>query len=166
MTLAEGIAILAGRGVAVDAAAPARLSAYLDLLEKWNRTYNLTAIRERERMVTHHLLDALALLPYLGPDDRRLLDVGSGAGIPGIPLALARPGLAVTVVDSNHKKGTFMQQAVAELGLANVVVRICRVEDLDEPGSYDVVVSRAFSDLGTFATAAHRLLAPVGDYWR
>ncbi|MEO5701695.1 MAG: 16S rRNA (guanine(527)-N(7))-methyltransferase RsmG [Casimicrobiaceae bacterium] len=164
MTLAEGLAVLRAQGVLVDPAAPARLDAFLDLLEKWNRTYNLTAIRERERMVTHHLLDSLVVLPYLGRGSARLLDVGSGAGIPGIPLAIAMPALEATLLDSNHKKGTFMQQAVAELGLSNVVVRVDRIETFgaEAAAQYDVVVSRAFSDLATFAAAALPTLAPGG----
>ncbi|MEP7207858.1 MAG: 16S rRNA (guanine(527)-N(7))-methyltransferase RsmG [Casimicrobiaceae bacterium] len=164
MTLAEGLAVLRAQGVRVDSAAPSRFDAFLDLLEKWNRTYNLTAIRERERMVTHHLLDSLTVLPYLGSGGVRLLDVGSGAGIPGIPLAIAMPTLATTLVDSNHKKGTFMQQAVAELGLANVAVRVGRIEAIgtEAAGQFDIVVSRAFSDLATFSAAALPALAPGG----
>ena len=99
--LAAGIAAL---GLAIDAAAQSKLLAYVALLEKWNRTHNLTAIREPERMVTHHLLDALAVLPHL-PERRalRLIDVGSGGGLPGIPLAIARPDWEVTLLDSNRK---------------------------------------------------------------
>jgi 16S rRNA (guanine527-N7)-methyltransferase len=133
---------------------------YLALLEKWNRVYNLTAIREPERMVTHHLLDSLAILPHVrGP---RVLDVGSGAGLPGIPLAIAAPELAVTLLDSSHKKAAFLQQAVAELQLANVTVVTARVESWPTDARYDTIVSRAFADLGEFVSAAARLLAPGG----
>lgn len=162
MDLAEGLARLGERGVPLQPDVAPRLEAYLDLLEKWNRTYNLTAIRDRDRMVTHHILDALSLLPHLDAGPLRLLDVGSGAGLPGIPLAVARPAWQVTLVDSNHKKGTFMQQAVAELGLGNVTVRVARVEDLPSGAEFDRVVSRAYSDLGTFGAATRRLLAPGG----
>jgi 16S rRNA (guanine527-N7)-methyltransferase len=133
---------------------------YLALLEKWNRVYNLTAIREPERMVTHHLLDSLAILPHVrGP---RVLDVGSGAGLPGIPLAIAAPELAVTLLDSSHKKAAFLQQAVAELQLANATVVTARVESWPTDARYDTIVSRAFADLGEFVSAAARLLAPGG----
>jgi 16S rRNA (guanine527-N7)-methyltransferase len=136
------------------------LERYLALLEKWNRVYNLTAIREPERMVTHHLLDSLAILPHVrGP---RVLDVGSGAGLPGIPLAMASPGLAVTLVDSSHKKAAFLQQAVAELQLANATVVTARVESWQTDARYDTIVSRALADLGEFVSAAARLLAPGG----
>jgi 16S rRNA (guanine527-N7)-methyltransferase len=136
------------------------LERYLALLEKWNRVYNLTAIREPERMVTHHLLDSLAILPHVrGP---KVLDVGSGAGLPGIPLALASPALAVTLLDSSHKKAAFLQQAVAELQLANATVATARVESWQTDARYDTIVSRAFADLGEFVSAASRLLAPGG----
>lgn len=163
VSLESGVATLAQQGVNVPASAVACLARYLELLDKWNRVYNLTAIRDADRMVTHHLLDALAVLPHLpGETSFRLLDIGSGAGLPGIPLAIARPEWHVTVLDSNHKKGAFMQQAVAELGTANVEVRICRVEDFAPAQRYDAVISRAFSDLTTFAQAGLRLLAPGG----
>jgi 16S rRNA (guanine527-N7)-methyltransferase len=138
----------------------ARLERYLALLEKWNRVYNLTAIREPERMVTHHLLDSLAILPHVrGP---RVLDVGSGAGLPGIPLAIASPALAVTLLDSSDKKTAFLRQAVADLGLANATVVTARVESWETDARFDTIVSRAFADLGEFASAAARLLAPGG----
>ncbi len=162
--MADGLPALALSGVELPAGAAAQLERYLDLLEKWNRTYNLTAVRDRSRMATHHVLDSLAVLPYL-PDraDLRLLDIGSGAGLPGIPLAIARPDWRVTVVDSNHKKGAFMRQVAGELSLGNVEVRVARVEALDPDGGFDVVISRAFSDLRTFAECGGRLLAPRGQ---
>jgi 16S rRNA (guanine527-N7)-methyltransferase len=136
------------------------LERYLDLLEKWNRVYNLTAIRERSRMVTHHLLDSLAVLPHLrGP---RVLDVGSGAGLPGIPIAVASPALKVSLLESNHKKSAFLTQAVAELRLANVQVVTERVESWQTEARFDTIVSRAFAELGEFASLAGRLLAPDG----
>ena len=138
----------------------AKFERYLDLLEKWNRVYNLTAIRDRERMVTHHLLDSLAILPYVkGP---RVLDVGSGAGLPGIPLAIANADLRVTVLDSNHKKTAFLHQAVAELGLKNAAVEAERVESWRTSARFETIVSRAFSELGEFVAASDRLLAPGG----
>ena len=147
-------------GVALADAQVATLERYLDLLEKWNRVYNLTAIRERSRMVTHHLLDSLAVLPHLrGP---RVLDVGSGAGLPGIPIAVANPALQVTLLESNHKKSAFLTQAVAELQLANVQVVTERVESWQPEARFDTIVSRAFAELGEFVSLAGRLLAPQG----
>ena len=150
-------------GVALPQEARAKLDAYLTLLAKWNRTYNLTAIRDPGRMVTHHVLDALAVLPHLPrADGLRVLDVGSGGGVPGVPLAIARPGWTVVLLDSNHKKGAFLRQAAIELGLSNVEVVTSRVEDYTPAAPFDVVVSRAFSDLATFAQAGAPHLAPGG----
>jgi 16S rRNA (guanine527-N7)-methyltransferase len=150
----------AALGLALADTQVATLERYLDLLEKWNRVYNLTAIRERSRMVTHHLLDSLAVLPHVrGP---RMLDVGSGAGLPGIPLAVASPALHVTLLESNHKKSAFLTQAVAELQLANVQVVTERVESWRPEARFDTIVSRAFAELGEFAALAGRLLAPQG----
>ena len=123
--LAEGLDALRRldpTAATLPADAADRLNAYLALLAKWNRTYNLTAIREPERMITHHVLDALAVLPHLSPrPGLRVLDVGSGGGVPGIPLAIARPGWHVVLLDSNHKKGAFAQQAVIELLLCQTL---------------------------------------------
>jgi 16S rRNA (guanine527-N7)-methyltransferase len=150
----------AALGLALADTQVATLERYLDLLEKWNRVYNLTAIRERSRMVTHHLLDSLAVLPHVrGP---RMLDVGSGAGLPGIPLAVASPALHVTLLESNHKKSAFLTQAVAELQLANVQVVTERVESWQPEARFDTIVSRAFAELGEFVALAGRLLAPQG----
>jgi 16S rRNA (guanine527-N7)-methyltransferase len=159
-TLAKGIAAL---GLAVTAAQRAQLLGYLDLLAKWNKTYNLTAIRERERMVTHHLLDALAVLPQL-PQQRalRVLDVGSGGGIPGLPFAIVRPDWQLTLVDASHKKVAFLTQAAIELHLRNVAAHATRVEDFQPAAPFDVVISRAFADLATFAATSARHLAPHG----
>lgn len=158
--LAQGIAVL---GVPVTPAQQAQLHAYVALLAKWNKTYNLTAIREPERMVTHHLLDALAVLPHLPQRaDVRVLDVGSGGGVPGLPLAIARPDWRVVMVDANHKKVAFLTQAGIELKLANVEAHALRVEDLVPVAPFDVVISRAFSDLPSFVAAAARHLAPNG----
>jgi 16S rRNA (guanine527-N7)-methyltransferase len=155
---------LAAGAVTLPAGASARLAQYLALLAKWNRTYNLTAIREPERMITHHVLDALAVLAHLPQrDGLRLLDVGSGGGVPGIPLAIARPGWRVVMLDSNHKKGAFVQQAVIELALGNAEAVTSRVEDYSPAAPFDVVISRAFADLATFAETSARHLAPGGQ---
>ncbi len=150
-------------GIALDATQRDALARYVALLAKWNRTYNLTAIREPQRMVTHHLLDSLAILPHL-PDapTLRVLDVGSGGGLPGIPLAIARPGWQVELVDPIHKKAAFTTQAALELRLPNVRVHATRAEDLAPTAPYDLIVSRAFADLATFVDAAARHLAPDG----
>jgi 16S rRNA (guanine527-N7)-methyltransferase len=158
--LARGIAALR---LEVAPAQREQLLAFLELLGKWNRTYNLTAIREPERMVTHHLLDALAVLPHLpGHAGLRVLDVGSGGGIPGLPLAIARPEWHVTLVDANHKKVAFVTQAAIELGLRNVDAHAVRVESFAPSAAYDIVISRAFADLATFAATSARHLAPQG----
>lgn len=137
-----------------------KLLDYLALIEKWNRVYNLTAVREPGQMLAHHLLDSLAVAPHL--EGARLADVGSGAGLPGIPLALARPQLAVTLIESSHKKAAFLRQAAIELGLENVEVVNARVETWEAPRRFDIVISRAFSDLPEFVALAGRLCAGGG----
>src|SRR5471032_88285 len=125
-----------------------RLLDYVALIEKWNRVYNLTAIRQSEKMVSHHLLDSLAVAPHLHA--KRLLDVGNGAGLPGIPLALAKPDIHVTLLDSNHKKAAFLNQAVMELKLKNAEISSERVESWQVQNRFDVIISRAFSDMDEF----------------
>lgn len=133
---------------------------YVRLLAKWNKVYNLTAVREPDEMVTRHVLDSLALLPYLGGD--RLLDVGTGAGLPGIPLAIVCPQRQFVLLDSNSKKTRFVLQAVTELGLGNVQVVQSRVQDLEPEALFDVVVSRAFASITDMLSHAGRLCAPRG----
>jgi 16S rRNA (guanine527-N7)-methyltransferase len=156
--LAEGLAAM---GVALDASAQPKLVAYLRLIEKWNKVHNLTAVREPGQMVVLHLLDSLSVLPHVA-GARTLLDVGTGAGLPGIPLAIARPDLAVTLLDSSHKKAAFLRQAKAELALPNVAVACERVEKWHPAAHFDIVVSRAFSELADFVLQARHLLAPGG----
>jgi 16S rRNA (guanine527-N7)-methyltransferase len=153
---------LADLGLEADAGQRAALLAYLDLLGKWNRTYNLTAIDDPERMFTHHLLDSLAIAPHL--DGQDLLDVGSGAGLPGIPLAILRPGLRVTTLDASQKKCRFMQQAVIELKLANVAVVHGRVEAYRPPATFSRIVSRAFAELNDFVAGTRHLLIDGGRW--
>lgn len=155
--LEDGLHALA---IELDAAAVDRLLEFVALLQKWNAVHNLTAVRDADRMVDQHLLDSLTVLPHLRPG--RLVDVGSGGGLPGIPLAIARPQLAVTLLDSNHKKTAFLRQAAAELGLANVAVECQRVENWQPGELFDSVISRAFSELAQFYALAHHLLAPGG----
>jgi len=162
--LAGGLAEL---GLDVPARARQKLTAYVELLSKWNRIYNLTAIREPERMVTHHVLDSLSVLPALVPllavpTGVRLLDVGAGAGLPGIPLAIARPDWDVTLLDSSQKKVAFMTQTAIELELANIQALAERVEAFAAPKPFDVVIARAFSALAAFVQCSARHLAPGG----
>lgn len=139
-----------------------RLLAYLELLVKWNRAFNLTAVREPAEMVRRHLLDSLAILPWL--EGERLLDVGSGAGLPGIPLAIARPQLQVVLLDSNRKKARFLRQAKLELELHNVDVVEARVEAYEPEAPFDQVSSRAFAQLDGFLALTAPLLAPAGRW--
>ena len=155
--LAQGVTALE---LSLDAATQGKLLDYVALIEKWNRVHNLTAVRDSAQMVGSHLLDCLAVLPHLATGT--IADVGSGAGLPGIPLALARPAHAVTLIESNHKKAAFLRQAVIELELGNVEVVSERVETWQPPSAYDVVISRAFSDLPEFVQLAGRLCAPGG----
>lgn len=162
MSAARLTAGLAALGLDLDAAAQEKLLAYQALLLKWNRTYNLTALRDPAKVLSYHLLDSLALLPFVGDGD--LLDVGSGGGMPGIPVAIARPDLAVTLVDSNSKKVAFLTQAVIELGLPNVTARCARVEELERPGGYPQITSRAFAELADFIALTRKLIAPGGRW--
>jgi len=162
LSLAAGIAQgAAAMGIDLGEAAVGKLDAYLQLVEKWNRVNNLTAVREPAQMVTLHLLDSLSILPHVA-NAGTLLDVGTGPGLPGIPLAIARPAMRVTLLDSSHKKCAFLQQAKTELGLANVEVVCDRVENWKPEQRFDVVVSRAFSDLADFVEQAKHLVAPGG----
>lgn len=153
---------LARLGLTLDASRVEALLTYLDLLAKWNRVYNLTAITEPKRMVSHHLLDSLAVLPHL--DAERLLDVGSGAGLPGIPLALARPDLRVTLLEASQKKATFLQQATIELKLRNVEVVPARAEAYRPRSPFPRIVARAFSQLADLVRLTAHLLAEGGRW--
>jgi 16S rRNA (guanine527-N7)-methyltransferase len=146
--------------VVLPAGAEERLLRYLALLQRWNRVYSLTAIREQQRLVTHHLLDSLAVLPYLPVGS--MVDVGSGPGLPGVPLSIARPEQPITLLDSNNKKGAFLRQVVIECELRNVQVRVGRAEDWRPPELFSVAVSRAFSDLAGYVEAAAHLLGADG----
>ena len=132
-----------------------KLLAYLALLQKWNKTYNLTALRDEAQMVSHHLLDSLTLLPYIR-NAQTLADIGSGGGMPGIPAAICRPDLQMTLVDANTKKTAFLQQAAIELGLDNVSVFAGRVENLHQTA--DIITSRAFAELADFVSLTRHLL--------
>jgi 16S rRNA (guanine527-N7)-methyltransferase len=156
--LAEGLVTL---GLALPADTQTRLIAFGELLLKWNKVYNLTAIRAPQEVITHHLLDSLAVLPHLD-GVRSLADIGSGGGLPGIPLAIVRPDLAVSSVETVNKKASFQQQAKIELALANFQPLNERVENLRPAQPFDAVISRAFSELALFVDLAGHLLAPGG----
>ena len=165
MNLSEGlVAGSSALGVALDALQQQKLLDYIALIVKWNKVYNLTAVREPEAMIGHHLLDSLAVLPHLA-GVRRLIDVGSGAGLPGIPLAIARPDMKIALLDSNHKKTTFMRQACLELGLTNAEVVCERVEQWQPQDKYDAVISRAYSELKEFVRLSAHLLAKGGKLY-
>jgi len=157
ISLAAGLAELA---IDLSAEQQAKLLAFRDLLLKWNKTYNLTALRDPEQAISHHLLDSLAILPHVGAGP--LLDVGSGGGLPGIPLAIAKPELSVSMVDTVQKKATFLQQAAIQLGLKNVAAHHARVEQMS--GQYAQISSRAFAEIGLFVSLTRHLLAPGGRW--
>jgi len=152
-------ALLAGlnelQPAAADAAQADALLTYLELLNRWNRTYNLTAIRDPVQMVTRHLLDALSVLPWIG--DGRLLDAGTGGGLPGIPLAIMRPRLEVVLLDSAGKKIRFLNHVVRELSLNNATPVQARLESWQDEQPYSTIISRAFSSLNSFAESARHL---------
>jgi 16S rRNA (guanine527-N7)-methyltransferase len=147
----------------VSPAQQEQLMDYLGLMFKWNAVYNLTSLRDPQQMVTHHLLDSLAAVPAF-QDAKNVLDVGSGGGLPGIVLAIVRPDMKVSMIDTVHKKTAFLTQVKAELGLANVTVYTMRVEQLQVSDKFDVITSRAFADLSDFVNWSGHLLAEGGRY--
>ena len=157
--LAQGIA---EADLPIDEQKQQKLLAYLMLMQKWNKVHNLTAVRDADEMVVLHLLDSLVVLPFI--DGKALLDVGSGAGLPGIPLAICLPDLKVTVIDSNNKKVSFMRQSKAELGIDNLEVLGGRVEEIAPNRKFDMVISRAFSDLDLFISLTHQLCDAQGKW--
>lgn len=148
-------------GLSLDETAMSRLLEYAKLLGKWNRVYNLTAIRDEQQVVSHHLLDSLSVLPHL-KGIVHLADVGTGGGLPGIPLAIAVPQLHVTLIETNHKKSAFLTQACIELGLVNTRVINRRVEEVRAEPPFDAAISRAFSDVADFVKLAGHLVGPGG----
>jgi len=151
---------LSALGVALDDAAIARLIDYVELLERWNAAYNLTAVRDPAEMVTRHLLDSLAILPHVA--GATLADLGSGAGLPGIPLAIAAPEREILLVDSNGKKARFLREAVRKLALAKTRIAEARVENVE--GTFDCITARAFASLGDMLAWGGHLLAPGGRW--
>jgi len=142
-------------GLDEDPALAQKLLEYLEMLQRWNRTYNLTAVRDPAGMITRHLLDSLSILPWVS--GRRLLDAGTGAGLPGVPLAIARTGLDVTLLDSSGKKVRFLNHLRRELGLQNAHPVQARLEEYEPTDHFDCIVSRAFASLAAFAEAARHL---------
>ena len=137
-----------------------QLVAYVDLLEKWNRAYNLTAIRDRREIVDRHLIESLSIAPFLSGDSR--VDVGTGAGLPGIPLAIIEPGVHYVLLDSNGKKTRFLSEVKRALALSNINVETTRVESWRPGRHFDAVVTRAFADLGTTLERVDHLMGSQG----
>jgi 16S rRNA (guanine527-N7)-methyltransferase len=149
-------------GISLSAEMQDKLLDYIALLHKWNKIYNLTAIRDPQQMVSNHLLDSLAVLPYLW--EGRWLDVGCGAGLPGLVLAIAKPEWQFSLLDSNSKKTSFVQQAIIELGVQNATVFCARAEHWQAPILFDGIISRAFAELGRFLRSTRHLAAPHGRW--
>lgn len=163
-TLREGAEAL---GVTLNDLQQAQLLTYLTMLAKWNKTYNLTSIRDPEQMMTHHLLDSLAVVPAFS-GAQNVLDVGAGGGLPGMILAIwaltSEPTMRVSMIDTVHKKTAFLTQVKAEMGLKNVRVYTARVEQLEVPHKFDVITSRAFAELADFINWSAHLLADDGQF--
>lgn len=139
-----------------------KLLAYLELLIKWNHTYNLTAIRDPKQMLGRHLIDSLSIVPYI--EGQHILDVGTGPGLPGIPLAILFPEIEFQLLDSNVKKTRFLTQCKIELGLNNIQISHCRVEDVHFKHNFDQIVSRAFTSLDSMVDLCAHLLAEKGKF--
>lgn len=154
-------------GIALDEQQQQQMLAYLDMLSKWNRVYNLTSIRDPAQMMTHHLLDSLAVVPAFAAADN-VLDVGAGGGLPGMILAIwaskVKPTMRISMVDTVHKKTAFLTQVKAELGLGNVGIHTARVEQLQVAHKFDVITSRAFAELADFINWSAHLLADKGRF--
>ncbi len=157
--LAQGIASM---GLAVSDEAQQKLLAYLSLLQKWNKVYNLTAVRDPLEMVTLHLLDSLSVLPFV--NSKNILDVGSGGGLPGIVLAICKPELEVTTIDTVQKKVIFMRQVKGELGLDNLTPVHARVENFKPDAPFEAVISRAFSEISLFLQLTKHVIAENGHW--
>ncbi|MEZ0209967.1 MAG: 16S rRNA (guanine(527)-N(7))-methyltransferase RsmG [Methylophilus sp.] len=159
--LAEGVAALGLESV-VTTDMRAKCLTYMALLQKWNKVYNLTAIRDPQEMLALHILDSLSVLPYV--QSGNLLDVGSGGGLPGLIIAITRPDVQVTTIDTVQKKAIFMRQVKAELGLESVQVVHSRVEAYQPPSPFGQVISRAFSDIALLRRLTMHLIMPHGRW--
>lgn len=140
-----------------------QLLIYTELLQKWNKVYSLTAITQTEHIITHHLLDGLTILPFI-TEGSRVIDIGSGMGIPGVVLAIWQPQSYIMLLDSNHKKCAFLKQVIIELGLNNVQVNCSRVEDYIPEHKFDLAVSRAFAATSLFITLTRHLVLESGHF--
>jgi 16S rRNA (guanine527-N7)-methyltransferase len=158
--LKKGVAELA---LELSAAQQEQLLDYLALLNKWNNVYNLTSVRDPMQMMTLHLLDSLAAVPAFA-DAQNVLDVGAGGGLPGVVLAISKPDMKLSMIDTVHKKTAFLTQVKAELGLANVTVYTKKVQELEVKQPFDVITSRAFADLSDFVNWSGHLLAEGGRF--
>jgi len=157
--LANGLEAL---GLELTPGAQGRLLEFLELLAKWNRTYNLTAVRDSAEMVTRHLLDSLSVVAYVkGP---RVLDMGSGAGLPGIPLAVARPGLKFVLLEKNARKVRFLRYAIQILRIENIEVIHSPIEQFRPAEKFDTLIARAFTDIPAMLAAAHHLCGEGGEF--
>lgn len=159
--LAQGVAALSLQSV-VTAHMQQQCLAYIALLQKWNKVYNLTAVRDPHEMLVLHVLDSLSVVSHIQPGN--LLDVGSGGGLPGIIVAITRPDVQVTTIDTVQKKTIFMRQVKAELALDNLQVVHSRVEDYQSPSPFAQIISRAFSEIALFVRLTRHLM-PVGGRW-
>lgn len=159
--LSAGVAELNLQSV-VTTEMQANCLAYMALMQKWNKVYNLTAVRDVQEMLVLHVLDSLSVLPHIAPG--RLLDVGSGGGLPGLIIAITRPDVQVTTIDTVQKKTIFMRQVKAELGLSNVEVIHGRVEAYQPPSPFEQIISRAFSEIALFKKLTRHLIAPHGKW--
>lgn len=163
MSLAEEMRLgIKQLGIMPVARIQEKLLDYLALLKKWNRVYNLTAIRDPHQMVSYHLLDSLSAIKHLWPG--QWLDVGCGAGLPGMVLAISQPDWHITMLDSNSKKTSFVQQAIIELELNNARVICTRVEDWRPAEHFDGIISRAYAELGDFLSSTRHLIAEQGRW--
>ncbi|MEX2334363.1 MAG: 16S rRNA (guanine(527)-N(7))-methyltransferase RsmG, partial [Pseudohongiella sp.] len=156
---------LSDMGLSLSGSQQTRMIEYVMLLDKWNQAFNLSAVRDPRDMVSRHLLDSLTLLPRIrelstGKASFYILDVGTGPGLPGIPLALSLPDINFILLDSNGKKTRFVFQALMALGLKNVKVENTRIESYQSPCQLDIVISRAFSSLADFALGREHLCGP------
>ena len=156
----RGIAEL---GIEITDAQLDKLKQYVSLLQRWNKTYNLTAIRKPDEMIPAHIFDSLVVAPFI--EGKSCLDVGSGAGLPGIPLAIMQPDRHFTMLDTNGKKTRFIQQAIIELGLSNADVTQSRVEEWKPEHRYDAIISRAFSSISDFINGCSMHLAEGGNFY-
>lgn len=160
-SLAQGLQAL---GIKPAAELQDKLLAYLQLLQKWNKAYNLTAVRDEQQMVYRHLLDSLAIAAHIPASVSQVVDVGSGAGLPGVPLALLYPQQQYHLVDSNGKKTRFLFQVKTALGLDNMTVHHVRAEEWAPPATFDIVLSRAFASLADMVTCCAHLCSPNGRF--